>query len=59
MRSTRTLKRLALLVLAIVAVAGVAIAAAPLIAATDMSKRRIANQIEEWTGHPVTFSGEP
>jgi uncharacterized protein involved in outer membrane biogenesis len=53
------MKRLALLVLVIIGLIGLAIAAAPLIAATDMSKRRIANQIEEWTGHRVTFVGEP
>lgn len=59
MRSTRTLKRLVILVLVAVGLIGAAIAAAPLIAASDISKRRIASQIEEWTGHPVTFSGEP
>lgn len=59
MRSTRTIKWLAILVVAVVGLIGVAIITAPLIAATDLSKRRIAHQIEEWTGHPVTFSGEP
>ena len=53
------MKRFALLILVVIGLIGIAIAAAPLIAATEMSKRRIANQIEEWTGHPVTFVGEP
>lgn len=53
------MKRLALLVIVIIALIGTAILAAPLIAATELSKRRIADQIEEWTGHPVTFAGEP
>ena len=53
------MKRLVILILLVVAVIGGAIAAAPFIAATDLAKRRIATQIEEWTGHPVTFVGEP
>ena len=53
------MKRLALLVLAVIGLIAVAIASAPLIAATEMSKRRIADQIEEWTGHPVSFVGKP
>ncbi len=53
------MKRLAVLVLIVFGLIGIAIAAAPLIAATDISKRRIASQIEEWTGHPVTFTGKP
>lgn len=53
------MKRLVVLVLVIAAVIGAAIAAAPYVAATDIAKRRIAAQIEEWTGRPVTFVGEP
>lgn len=53
------MKRLAILVVVVVGLIGVAIAAAPFIATTDLAKRRIATQIEEWTGHPVTFVGEP
>lgn len=53
------MKRLVILVLIVVGLIGGAIAAAPFIAATDLAKRRIATQIEGWTGRPVTFSGEP
>ena len=53
------MKRLIIFVLVVGGLIGAAIAAAPLIAATDLAKRRIATQIEEWTGQPVTFSGEP
>jgi AsmA protein len=53
------MKRLILLLIAVVAVIGTAILAAPFIAATDIARRSIAAQIEEWTGRPVSFRGEP
>ena len=53
------MKRLIIFVLIVCGLAIGAIAAAPFIAATDLAKRRIATQIEEWTGRPVTFTGEP
>jgi AsmA protein len=53
------MKRLVILLLIVAGVIGVAIASAPFIAATDLAKRRIAAQIEEWTGRPVTFTGKP
>lgn len=53
------MKRIIVLFVVVVGLIGAAIAAAPLIAASDLAKRRIATQIEEWTGHPVTFVGEP
>lgn len=53
------MKRLIIFVLVVVGLIGAAIAAAPFIAATDLAKQRIAAQIENWTGRPVTFSGQP
>ncbi len=53
------MKRLIALVLILAGLIVAAIAAAPFIAATDFAKQRIAAQIAEWTGHPVSFAGEP
>jgi AsmA protein len=53
------MKRLFVLVVVVVALIGLSIVGAPFIAATDIAKRRIAAQIEEWTGRPVSFRGEP
>ena len=53
------MKRLVILLLIAAGLIGAAIASAPFIAATDLAKRRIAAQVEEWTGRPVTFTGEP
>ena len=53
------MKRLIILVLIVGGLIGTTIVAAPFIAATDLAKQRIAAQLENWTGRPVTFSGEP
>jgi AsmA protein len=53
------MKRLIALAFFVAALIATAIAAAPFIAATDFAKQKIATQIAEWTGHPVTFAGEP
>ena len=53
------MKRLVILLLIVVGLIGAAIASAPFIAATELAKKRIAGQIEEWTGRPVSFTGEP
>lgn len=53
------MKRLIALALIIVGLVATAIAAAPFIAATDFAKQKIQAQIAEWTGHPVSFAGEP
>jgi uncharacterized protein involved in outer membrane biogenesis len=53
------MKRLIVLALVVAALIASAIAAAPFIAATDFAKQKIAAQIAEWTGHPVSFAGEP
>lgn len=53
------MKRLIVLIVVVIALIGTAIVTAPFIAATDIAKRRIAAQIEEWTGRPVSFRGEP
>ena len=53
------MKRLIVLALVVAGLIATAIAAAPFIAATDFAKQKIAAQIAEWTGHPVSFAGEP
>lgn len=53
------MKRLIIFIFVVCGLAVGAVAAAPFIAATDLAKRRIATQIEEWTGRPVSFTGEP
>jgi AsmA protein len=53
------MKRLIALALVVAGLIAAAIAAAPFIAATDFAKQKIAAQIAEWTGHAVSFTGEP
>ena len=56
---TFPMKRLIALAFVVAGLIATAIAAAPFIAATDFAKQKIAAQIAEWTGHPVSFAGEP
>lgn len=54
-----TLTRILIFALVVVGGIATAIVSAPFIAATDLAKGKIAAQIEEWTGRPFTFVGEP
>src|SRR5215211_4440142 len=53
------MKRFIITALAVVLVAAACAAAVPLLISTDVVKRRIADQITNWTGRVVSFEGDP
>ncbi len=53
------MKRLAALLVVVLLLAGLGFALLPALLSSDIAKKRIAEQITQWTGRPVTFSGEP